>query len=113
MEITVTKAAQSFLPKGFTKFLLAVNDGSNPYSSAQGCCLIGERFILVAVSEIPKEYSHFVESDGYTFYYSNYETYFLKGHLVLDVHESTHALILKNESGVLDDNVDVKVLLES
>lgn len=112
MEITVTKEAQAFLPKGVKTFLLAVNDGSNPYSSAQGCCLIGERFVLVAVSEIPTDYRYVLEDAGYSFYYSPYETYFLKGHLILDVHQSTHALILKNESGILDDNVEVKVLIE-
>lgn len=53
MIIHLTKEAQEMLPKGRKTFILTTNDGSNIFSSSEGCCMIGDRFLLVATNDIP------------------------------------------------------------
>ena len=62
MSLTISEEAKQRLAPFLTEantFLLVANDGSNPYSSAEGCCMIGDRFIIVPVDQaeapIPKQ----------------------------------------------------------
>ena len=49
MELTITTEAAQRLPQGTTQFILTANDGSNQFSSAEGCCMIGERFLIAPI----------------------------------------------------------------
>ena len=49
MSLTISEEVKQRLAPFLTEtntFLLVANDGSNPYSSAEGCCMIGDRFII-------------------------------------------------------------------
>ena len=103
MDLHITPTAAARFPKGHDLYILTSNDGSNQFSSAAGCCMIGERFLITPIDEPLDPYNEF------TFFTSTYDQMFLTGHLILDVHPTSGTLILKNESGYLDTNL----LLES
>lgn len=105
MELTITTEAAQRLPQGTTQFILTANDGSNQFSSAEGCCMIGERFLIAPIEEIIVPFTLEIPSNLFTFYTSEYDTMFLTGHLELMVHPTSGTLVLKNESGYLDNNV--------
>ncbi|WP_071130945.1 iron-sulfur cluster biosynthesis family protein [Enterococcus timonensis] len=107
MFITVSPKAREKFPQNYQNFLLLANDGSNPYSSAEGCCMIGDRFLLVAISQVPEQYTIEITDKDLHFYFSAYEENFLSGHLVIDVSASGF-LVLKNEGGLLDNNLEIK-----
>lgn len=113
MELTITTEAAQRLPQGTTQFILTANDGSNQFSSAEGCCMIGERFLIAPIEEIIVPFTLEIPSNLFTFYTSEYDTMFLTGHLELMVHPTSGTLVLKNESGYLDNNVLVLKLLPS
>jgi hypothetical protein len=54
VSLTISEEVKQRLAPFLTEtntFLLVANDGSNPYSSAEGCCMIGDRFIIVPVDQ--------------------------------------------------------------
>lgn len=62
MSLTISEEVKQRLAPFLTEtntFLLVANDGSNPYSSAEGCCMIGDRFIIVPVDQL----SYLTEQD--------------------------------------------------
>jgi uncharacterized protein YqkB len=105
MDLTITSEAATHLPQDVTQFILTANDGSNQFSSAAGCCMIGERFLITPIEEIIAPFTLEIPSNLFTFYTSEYDTMFLSGHLELFVHPTSGTLVLKNESGYLDNNV--------
>ncbi len=88
-------------------FLLTLNDGSNQFSSAEGCCMIGDRFLLVSTQHYIPAYDLTIPCEEATVKTSEYDTTFINGHLVLEVTPSNQTIRLKNESGILDSNVQV------
>ncbi|HCD4271758.1 iron-sulfur cluster biosynthesis family protein [Enterococcus faecium] len=88
-------------------FLLTLNDGSNQFSSAEGCCMIGDRFLLVSTQHYIPAYDLTIPCEEATVKTSEYDTTFINGHLVLEVTPSNQTIRLKNESGILDSNIQV------
>lgn len=109
MDLNITPTAAARFPEGHDLYILTSNDGSNQFSSAAGCCMIGERFLITPIDEPLDPYNELVSSNQFTFFTSTYDQMFLTGHLILDVHPTSGTLILKNEGGYLDTNL----LLES
>lgn len=105
MELEITPEAAARFPKNYQLYIITSNDGSNQFSSAAGCCMIGERFLITPITEPLPRYSEVVSSNRFTFFTSTYDQMFLTGHLVLTVHPSSGTLILKNEGGYLDNNL--------
>lgn len=110
MRLKVSAEVVERLANEGQKFLLTLNDGSNPFSNAEGCCMIGDRFLIVATEGIPESYSIEIPSNQLKFYTSKYDCIFLKGELYLDMRESSQTLTLRDNSGRLDDHVQIKVL---
>lgn len=110
MIIHLTKEAQEMLPKGRKTFILTTNDGSNIFSSSEGCCMIGDRFLLVATNDIPSTYTEKFTHGNLTIYSSPYDLNFLSGNLKIVKNHSTGFLNLQNESGRLDDNLEIKII---
>lgn len=108
MNLTITEKAAEKLPQKYTSFILTLNDGSNQFSNAEGCCMIGERFLIVPITETIDPFTLPVPAEHFHFYTSSYDTMFLKGQLVLDVNSASQTLMLKNEAGYLDTNVTIK-----
>lgn len=88
--------------------VLAVNDGSNPFSSAQGCCMIGDRFLLQPVQVSPAPFTTRLENADFAFYLSDYEKIFLESDLALQFKENYGTLQLKSSAGILDLDVELK-----
>ncbi len=68
MSLTISEEAKQRLAPFLTEantFLLVANDGSNPYSSAEGCCMIGDRFIIVPVDQAEAPYTETIANDLY------------------------------------------------
>ena len=110
MSLTISEEAKQRLAPFLTEantFLLVANDGSNPYSSAEGCCMIGDRFIIVPVDQAEAPYTETIANDSFHVYTSTYDQMFLTGHLQLVIHPNAGTITLKNESGILDSNVDI------
>ena len=84
-----------------------LNDGSNQFSSAEGCCMIGDHFLLVSTQHYIPAYDLTIPCEEATVKTSEYDTTFINGHLVLEVTPSNQTIRLKNESGILDSNVQV------
>lgn len=88
-------------------FILTLNDGSNQFSSAGGCCMIGDHFLLVSTHRYISTFSVIVPCKEAIVKTSDYDTTFIKGHLVLEVNPSNQTIRLKNESEILDNNLQV------
>lgn len=110
MKLNVSDEVVKRLSKEGQKFLLTLNDGSNPFSNAEGCCMIGDRFLIIATEEVPESYLIEIPSNQLMFYTSKYDCIFLRGELYLEMRESSQTLILRDNSGLLDDHVELKVL---
>jgi uncharacterized protein YqkB len=111
MELTVTEPAKKVLELKLgqlSEFLFVLNDGSNQFSSAEGCCLIGDRFLIVPTAEPIEPFTKPIKNNEYRIFTSEYDAIFLTGKLVLDVNPSSGTLVLKNEGGILDNNVLIK-----
>lgn len=110
MKITISQEVLKMLPDDLS-LILALNDGSNQFSNAQGCCMIGDRFLVIPVAEPVAPFNVPIPSDSLPVFISNYEKIFLSGHLVLTKNSYTGNLVLKNEGGVLDTNVELRPTL--
>ncbi|MBA1393714.1 iron-sulfur cluster biosynthesis family protein [Lactobacillus sp. XV13L] len=86
--------------------LLALNDGSNKYSSVGGTCTIGANFQFVILAQKDPDFSVKVENNaGLDLYTSPAEMQFLENSLVVD--EKNTALNLADDSGVIDGAVTI------
>ena len=111
MKITMDEQTTRHLENKFgvaTRLILALNDGSNVYSSAQGCCMIGDRFLLQPVKNSIPPFTIPLENDTFTFYISDYEKNFLRSDLTLQFKPSYGTLQLKSSEGILDLDVELK-----
>ena len=79
MSLTISEEVKQRLAPFLTEtntFLLVANDGSNPYSSAEGCCMIGDRFIIVPVDQAEAPYTKTIANDSFHVYTSTYDQMF-------------------------------------
>lgn len=98
MSLTISEEVKQRLAPFLTEtntFLLVANDGSNPYSSAEGCCMIGDRFIIVPVDQAEAPYTETIANDSFHVYTSTYDQMFLTGHLQLVIHPNAGTITLK------------------
>lgn len=114
MKLHIEEAVKDLITTRYPQantLLLALNDGSNAFSSAEGCCLIGDRFMVVVTQQVPANFTIPLANPDFTVYSSPYEAHFVKGELTLSLHPSTHSLMLKGGEGILDLNVELKEVL--
>jgi len=96
MELAISLAAQKQLASKLNNrstFLLVSNDGSNQFSSAQGCCMIGDRFLIVSVDQGIAPFTVPIDNALYQVYTSTYDKLFLTGLLQLTVNEGSSTLV--------------------
>lgn len=110
MKIHISKNVRTLLPKEKHQFILTANDGSNPFSSSEGCCTIGDRFLLVGTETLPSDYKNLFKDGEDRIYTSDYDLNFLSGTIELVLNEATGRVILQNEEGYLDDNLTIELL---
>lgn len=111
MEIQIMPDAQAFLARKFpnaTTLLLASNDGSNRFTSARGCCIIGDRFMIVVTDIVPPEFSVRLDNPLFEVYTTTYEPIFLTETPILTVNQGNGGLMLKSAGGIIDLNVEIK-----
>lgn len=110
MKIHITEEVRTLLPKDKHQFILTANDGSNPFSNSEGCCMIGDHFLFVGSDEIPINYTEKFQDGEDMIYLSPYDLNFISGNVELSKNPSTGMINLKNENGYLDDNLEIKLL---
>ncbi|WP_368545478.1 iron-sulfur cluster biosynthesis family protein [Enterococcus faecalis] len=110
MEIKITPKAINALRKRLRTpiFILALDDGSNQFSTRGGACSVGDSFQIIDIDEEVENYNIMLENPDFTVYISKNEKYFLGDNIAIDFNESMSTLILKNSSGILDSNLLVK-----
>ncbi len=114
MKLNFTSEAITLLQQKYdqvTSYILAVNDGTNAFSSSEGCCMIGDRFLLQPITEIIEPYTVKLSTEPFTVYTAAYDQMFLSGDLTLSISPSTHNLQLNDSRGIVDYNVEVKQFL--
>lgn len=108
MKLHITNEAAFYLADklaGSKSFILALNDGSNQFSSAQGCCMIGDRFLIKPIKEKIAPFSEQLQNEQYQVYISDYEKNFLPHNITLDRSGSYGNFVLRSDEGILDMNV--------
>ncbi|BCA85270.1 hypothetical protein EsVE80_07930 [Enterococcus saigonensis] len=108
MKMSITNEAAPYLAAKLAdnnSFILALNDGSNQFSSAQGCCMIGDRFLIKPIKEKIVPFIIQLQNDHYSIYTSNYEKNFLPTNIILDRNKSYGSFVLRSDEGILDMNV--------
>lgn len=68
MDLHITPTAAARFPEGHDLYILTSNDGSNQFSSAAGCCMIGERFLITPIDEPLDSYNELVKQSVYFLY---------------------------------------------
>lgn len=114
MKLNITAEATTLLQQNYDKvpsYILAVNDGTNAFSSSEGCCMIGDRFLLQPITEIIEPYTVKLSTEPFTVYTAAYDQMFLSGDLTLSISPATRNLQLNDSRGIVDYNVEVKQLL--
>ncbi|EJC3746365.1 iron-sulfur cluster biosynthesis family protein [Enterococcus faecium] len=107
MKLTISNTAKDYLGEKITNktFILALNDGSNQFSTVGGSCAVGDKFQIIPTVKSTSDYSIVLPNPTFTVYISNLEKTFLGNDITIDFNLRTYSLILKNESGILDANV--------
>lgn len=86
--------------------LLALNDGSNKYSTMGGTCTIGANFQLVIMREKDPAFNVPIENnDNLNLWTSPAEQVFLEDNVVLDAKYSM--LSLSDDTGIIDSAVSI------
>ncbi|MBO1304609.1 iron-sulfur cluster biosynthesis family protein [Enterococcus sp. 669A] len=89
-------------------FILALNDGSNQFSTVGGSCAVGDKFQIIPADEPTGQFQEKLENDQFNVYISDEEKVFLGNEVVIDFNERLSTFSLKNESGTLDPNILLK-----
>lgn len=108
MKLTISPAAEDYLTQKLganATFLLTLNDGSNQFSSAGGTCMIGDKYQIVRVRRPVSPYNTQLLTHPFSVFISNYDRMFLGQSVQLDFRTTSGTLILKDESGLLDNNL--------
>lgn len=108
MKLTISEAAQHYLTNKLgagATFLLTLNDGSNQFSSAGGTCMIGDKYQIVSLPQPVAPYTIQLANQPFNVYISEYEKMFLGQAVKLAINPSSATLVLKDETGLLDNNL--------
>lgn len=89
-------------------FILALNDGSNQFSTVGGSCAVGDKFQIIPAEGPTEQFQEVLESGRFKAYISEGEKVFLGNEVVIDFNERLNTFSLKNESGTLDPNILLK-----
>lgn len=91
---------------------LALDEGSNKFSTLGGSCTIGSKYQLVLSGKRDRDYSHKISNEvGLKLTTGKEELIYLGESLKLDAKNSV--LILSDNSGILDPTVTVKEAVNS
>lgn len=109
MKITITDKATSELKKKLRTpiFLLVLNDGSNKFSIGGGACSVGDSYKIVDTDKEEEGYGEILDNPDFTVYTSNSEKYFFGKNLKIDYNESMATLVLMDDGGILDGNLQI------
>ncbi len=90
------------------EFILALNDGSNQFSTVGGSCAVGDKFQIIPTEGPTGQFQEVLDSDRFKVYISDEEKVFLGNEVIIDFNERLNTFSLKNESGTLDPNILLK-----
>ncbi|MGY3765114.1 iron-sulfur cluster biosynthesis family protein [Vagococcus vulneris] len=107
MRLTISDDVLKVVPELKKGFVLTLNDGSNDFSSAQGCCMIGERCLLIPTDSLIEPFNIVVNSNVSKVWISKYDTMFINGNMTLDINPTAKTIMLRNDGGIIDSNVTV------
>ncbi|GCF92980.1 hypothetical protein NRIC_08710 [Enterococcus florum] len=110
MNIRVSESAATALKTKLnsSSFILALNDGSNQFSTVGGSCAIGDKFQIFATDGPKDNYTEKLAGKPFEIYISDGEKLFLGEEVLIDFNQRLNSFVLKNESGILDNNILVK-----
>lgn len=108
-KIKITQAALDHLKKREMLshcLLLIADDAGGKYSINGGTCSMGSHFSLIKVPKPDPDYPIVLKNNtAFKIYSSKYDLLMLESNLILDYQKTR--LILKNDSGLLDSNVQL------
>lgn len=111
LPIIIKPDALAILKRKFSPnqtILLALNDGSNKYSSIGGTCTIGANFQFVGLNAPDPQFDVELTNDaGLKLYTSNNELAFISGTMVVNAKNSL--LSLSDDSGLLDGALSTQI----
>ncbi|MFD1317369.1 iron-sulfur cluster biosynthesis family protein [Loigolactobacillus zhaoyuanensis] len=109
MKINIKAAASDYLANkelSGKHVFLALDDGSNKFSTLGGSCAIGNKFQLVIADQADPDYDLVLDNNaGLTLTTAEPETTFLSNGLALDYQNAM--LKLTDDSGILDGAVTI------
>lgn len=110
MKLTITAPAANALEKRLqsTTFILALNDGTNQFSTVGGSCAVGDKFQILASDGPSDQYQLPVECDHFQVFTSSGEESFINEDITLDYNERLSTFSLKTSSGILDNNLLIR-----
>lgn len=110
MKLTITDAATTALSKRLnsTTFILALNDGTNQFSTVGGSCAVGDKFQILASDGPRDEYKLPLANDHFQVYTSPGEQSFINEDVTLDYNERLSTFSLKTSGGILDNNLLIR-----
>lgn len=110
MKLTITAPAANALEKRLqsTTFILALNDGTNQFSTVGGSCAVGDKFQILASDGPSDQYQLPVECDYFQVFTSSGEESFINEDITLDYNERLSTFSLKTSSGILDNNLLIR-----
>lgn len=110
MKLTITDSAANALEKRLqsTTFILALNDGTNQFSTVGGSCAVGDKFQILASEGPTEQYNLPVASDHFQVFTSAGEEGFIKEDIKLDYNDRLSTFSLKTSSGILDNNLLIR-----
>ncbi|MDT2755942.1 iron-sulfur cluster biosynthesis family protein [Enterococcus asini] len=110
MKLTISDSAATALEKRLnnTTFILALNDGTNQFSTVGGSCAVGDKFQILA-SQGPKDnYNIPLETPHFHVYISAGEKDFINEDITLDYNDRLSTFSLKTNAGILDNNLLIR-----
>lgn len=110
MKLTITDAAANALEKRLqsTTFILALNDGTNQFSTVGGSCAVGDKFQILASEGPTDQYNLSVATERFQVFTSASEADFINEDLTLDYNDRLSTFSLKTSSGILDNNLLIR-----
>lgn len=111
MELTFSDAVMQKLDhylKADTKIVLDFDDGVGPFSDAATCTLDASfNLDFVRPDQLTAEFNDTISSNLGSVYVKQYSKDQMNPHMVMDLNPKNLTYILKGDSGVLDENVQV------
>lgn len=110
MNLTISDSATAALKKRLNSdtFILALNDGTNQFSTVGGSCAVGDKFQILASQGAKDNYTIPLETDHFQVYISAGEEAFINEDIALDYNERLSTFSLKTNGGILDNNLLIR-----